>query len=387
MNQINRHKKEKKQDKKYWIKKKFLKWCKCSILNFTQKNYILFDLTRRKRFMKKIQNFNQLKPSYFEINYINNLIDNIKEEHNKNKKSKIIQILPEFAETFKNMTKVNVKLNAKAKVIKKIITIFPNSESISWAKIQTQYKRWVNKTISRSGIRLILKNKLNFRYLKTTLKNPKLITNNYKLMCIMFIKIIMRALVEKFSFIFIDECGISLKNNNWRMWRQIDEQIYDESSYSNKTNLIMAVSHEKLIHFKYVDKSINSESYLEFIQELNNKIQDDDKKKTILILDNVAFHKVATCYQYYTSNNLNIVFCSPYKSEFNQIEWSFRYIKNITYKLLFKNWTKMKEKVTDIIQSVEFKKSLKYQYRETLEKYLVYINKFLNVNLNSLKDE
>ena len=75
-------------------------------------------------------------------------------------------------------------------------------------------------TISR-----VLRHKLRYRFLKTTVKNPNLKENNYKFMSAIFIKIILRSIKMGLTFLFIDETGFQLQNNNYYQWRKSDETI------------------------------------------------------------------------------------------------------------------------------------------------------------------
>lgn len=64
------------------------------------------------------------------------------------------------------------------------------------------------------------------------------------------------------------------------------------------------------------------------------------------------------------------------------IEYCFRNIKNVTYKLLFSTIDEVDEKIKEILTEEKFNTSLKYLFKETLRNYLSFINKYIENNLN-----
>ena len=60
----------------------------------------------------------------------------------------------------------------------------------------------------------------------------------------------------------------------------------------------------------------------------------------------------------------------------------FRFVKNIMYKQLYDNIEMMKKDLIEIIKSEKLNMSLKKLYKETLNKYLMFINENKNFNLN-----
>ena len=73
-----------------------------------------------------------------------------------------------------------------------------------------------------------------------------------------FIKIIVRALIKKFSIIYVDESSIKTLNNKLKLWRKKDENFYANIPSRRRFNLLMAVNENGEVHFK-----INNEKQIQ----------------------------------------------------------------------------------------------------------------------------
>ena len=89
-----------------------------------------------------------------------------------------------------------------------------------------KYFERFNKFISLMTISRILRHKLKLHFLKTTPKNPIIKSNNYQIMLAIFIKAIVRCIKLGLKFIFVDETGFQLVNNNYYDWREYKEQVF-----------------------------------------------------------------------------------------------------------------------------------------------------------------
>ena len=110
-------------------------------------------------------------------------------------------------------------------------------------------------------------------------------------------------------------------------------------------------------------------------------MSDEEKINCVFFMDNLPAHKTSEMYKFYNKNKLKILFNAPYISNFNMIEYVFRYIKNITYKKLYNSLLNLKKDVEEIIQSLQLKDSLERLYKETLSNSINFIenNRYMNL--------
>ncbi len=104
------------------------------------------------------------------------------------------------------------------------------------------------------------------------------------------------------------------------------------------------------------------------------------KENLFFFMDNARFHKGDEMIKYYKSNGIKIIFNVPYESNFDSVELSFRYIKNILYKRVILK--KVINDIKDILEYSKFIDSLLFLSKETLERYIYYHSNYSNENLN-----
>ena len=115
---------------------------------------------------------------------------------------------------------------------------------------------------------------IDMHFLKTGVKNPKLDTNQYKLMTHIFLKGVIRALKMNLKIIYIDESGFQLKNNNFFTWRKKNEDIKGgtKKEIKDRLNLILAIDDSKVISYKLTKDSIDHHIFIEFLEDMINKL-------------------------------------------------------------------------------------------------------------------
>ena len=177
-----------------------------------------------------------------------------------------------------------------------------------------------------------MRKKLQLHFRKKTIKNEILITHEFIKYSFFFLKIICRAINMGLKFIFCDESGFFLFNNNFYNWSFDKEEIFFRKGKNEKVNLLLAVSNEKVFHFKINKENTTSSVFKVFMDELLQKMSKEERESHIIILDNFSGHLTYDLFQFYQENNMKILFNIPYFSTFNMVENVFRLIKNITYK-------------------------------------------------------
>ena len=237
-----------KKAKKAKVSKNNLKF---DIGNFSLENYYLFIVTRFSNLLSGVNDYNNIKPTNDEVTSLQKEIDKCNNENIINKDSKVIKIHQIFYQIFKSMKQNDQRYTEYGKKITFILNYLKQQkETITLKKIREKYIEFYNKKISISTVSRILKNHLNIRYLKTTLKNPKLEEKNYIIMSFLFIKGIIRSLFLDLNLIFVDETGFLLENNNFYIWRNSTEEIFrgPKKNVKQRTNLILAVSKSNIIY-------------------------------------------------------------------------------------------------------------------------------------------
>lgn len=305
---------------------------KYNILNLKKKSYFYFDITKIYPCIQDIINISKLNFTLPEINKLKTKLNDMRSLiNNKNVNNKIISILPSFKKHFQNMKKFDRKNTIYAKRIKKIIEDerIKSNKAITLAKMQNKYNQIYNPNISITTVSRIPHNHLNLYFRKTKSKNPKLYKDNYIFIHFLFIKTILRAINKEMNLIYIDETWCFLENNYYKDWIENKGSIIKEAENGQKEkyNIIMAINLERIIHFKSVSSNVDSNVFIEFIDELIIKLTNDEIGNSLLILDNVKVHKTKEAIKKYKDNNLKILTNIPYKSQLvyrNRIYfWSF----------------------------------------------------------------
>lgn len=133
------------------------------------------------------------------------------------------------------------------------------------------------------------------------------------------------------NIISIDETSIDTHITNNYAWSQKGTRIYKINNNTRlRYTLILAVSNKEIIHYKLIRNSANKDIFLQFIKELNQKINIKNKS---LLLDNAVIHHAKIVKQYIQNNkNLELIYNVPYMPEFNPIEYVFNEFKMILKK-------------------------------------------------------
>ena len=250
--------------------------------------------------------------------------------------------------------------------------------------MSSSYLREKGKFISKSSIHNILKNNLRLKYLKTTYKNNFLQTNEGIILCLIFIKIILRAIKLGFELIYLDESKVELYNSHYKCWRQKNETIYFSNNKKQKLNILMAITKDKVYHYQLNSENTTSKNYLVFLESLYEKYSKESAKKFIIILDNLKLHKTKDVISFCSEKKINLIFNIPYQSPFNTIELCFRSIKKIVYSNLYESLNELQKDIETIINDNKFKKTLLFNFKETLKEYLAFSDKYKDYNFNNI---
>ena len=339
-------------------------------------------------YFQSLNQKNLMKLSKDELLFIQNEIDFIEIKKSIAKGDKFINIPKSLIDNLNSLKKEKKPVTKLETFIIEKINNTSNRSDITCRNLAKSYIESTGKKISKSTINNVMRNKLGYKYIKTTYKN-NFLQNNYGIIfCLSFIKAIYRLLKLGYELIFLDESKIEINNSHFRCWRKAHETIYFSNEGLLKLNIIMAVGKEKVYTMMMKKENTNAEIYINFLKQLNEQIKKEPEKKFVVILDNLRAHKTKEAIQYCINQKINLLFNVPYQSIFNCIELCFRLIKKHLYQNLYSSIEEIKIDIEKLVEKEQFLKSLLYNYKETLQEYIYYEEcmKNLNLNLFDIKD-
>jgi transposase len=269
-----------------------------------------------------------------------------------------------------------------------MITIFLSKQlndenditKISIRKLARKYEEEKGIKKSKSTIHYYLKKKMGYKYLKSTIKTKEVLQENNILISLAFIKIISRSIRFDLNIIYCDESYIcSNNNNNIKVWRKSFEEIYENIAKKQKINLILSVYEEGVLYYELNDTNTKSSTFIEYLKNLLKAIKAKNINHYAIVLDNYRAHKTNEAFKFYYDNKINIIFNSPYASKFSSVELSFRNLKRHLYTRCFLDMNQTITEVKSVLDSENFQKSIKKNYKQTLEEYLVFNKKRNNM--------
>jgi transposase len=125
------------------------------------------------------------------------------------------------------------------------------------------------------------------------------------------------------NIVYIDETGFdeyySRQYGYSKRGQRIIGKIYGRKIY--RTNLVAGLANGKIVAPKLYRENI---SHLLFEDWLKNELLPRIKKKSIIVLDNAAFHRKKALRELVKKRKCHILFLPPYSPDFNPIEkkWS-----------------------------------------------------------------
>ena len=289
----------------------------------------------------------------------------------------LAQELDEF-----NIDKIEIKDKLEIFLMKKL-EMPENRRAISVRKLAKEYNEETGKSISKSTVHKYIRKRMGFRYLKSTIKTKIILQKNNILMSLTFLKIISRCIKFNMNILYCDETSIQNQSNNIQAWRKSNEVIYEDIPKKEKLNLILTVSKDDVIYFELNEDNTNQDNFLIYIKNLLEAIKKKlISEKFVIVLDNYSGHKTPKLMEYYLNNKINVLFNSPYLSNFNAVELAFRNLKKAFYKKNYKNIDEIKTELVNILISDKFKKGLLKNYSDTLKEYIEFFEKEKDRDIN-----
>lgn len=137
----------------------------------------VFDFDSYMSYFSNLTNKNNIKLSDNDLNFLKNKIDQLILLKSNLQNENIISIPLEIFNKINTCLPLEEAEDEATIYIRDLIKSQPNRESISCRKIANKYLSDTGKKISKTKVHNILRNKLNFRFLKTNIKNIKINDN------------------------------------------------------------------------------------------------------------------------------------------------------------------------------------------------------------------
>jgi transposase len=125
--------------------------------------------------------------------------------------------------------------------------------------------------------------------------------------------------------ISLDEVGFNLNLTPIRSWSPIGKPYCIKNKIkTNKRNksVISYITSKGNIHYEISDTPFNTDKFLKFLKTCNFP------KNTIILMDNVAFHKSKICQNFIKNKEWKLLYTPPYSPWFNPIENIFFSVKH-----------------------------------------------------------
>ena len=337
---------------------------------FNINSHFIYDLSKPKQFILEYPNKNLMKLSDSERDILLKQINEINLSFETYDTTNQILITEATAISINKFFKRKVRETEIISWIKEKINNNPSRQQISCRKLSRLFFDENRKIVSKNYINLVLKNKIGLKYLKTKVKNIKVIEDNQNFMKICFIKIIARAIKLGYHILFMDETSILSSNNNYRCWRHKNEPIYYKLNPPKRVNLLLTVNLSSVVYYKINEDNTNEVEFLKYMNELFEKIKSQKINKYLIVLDNLSSHKTPNVLKFFVDNKINILFNVTYVSEFNNVELCFRYLKRNIYSNLYTSISDTIKDVKRLLEELKISDVLLKNYRSNIRKYI-----------------
>ncbi|NJO76793.1 MAG: IS630 family transposase [Leptolyngbyaceae cyanobacterium RM1_406_9] len=128
------------------------------------------------------------------------------------------------------------------------------------------------------------------------------------------------------DLVFLDEMAILLGMMRLRGRSPQGERLYDSKPFyrGSRVSVVGAISHQSILALKAIDQSMTGEQFKTFLREdLAPKLWEG----AVVVMDNLAAHKVKGVEEILESVGARVIYLSPYSPKYNPIEhlwWSLK---------------------------------------------------------------
>lgn len=252
--------------------------------NITKDSNFIFDFREKKYkiLIEDIKDLNVLKPNEDEINFLKKYINDFSNNLEKDSNNKYEGITPQFKDALRKFVPGICEKNEAMFLINDIIQNYNKREKLTLKIITKKFNKKSKIRKSKTNLYNIMKNKLGYKFLKTTPKTKKLEENSSIIRSFAFIKSFIKCIQLNLEPIFLDESNFQMVNNKLKIWRKKKEGVTFNVGKPGGKNIILAVSQNKMIFYEINDGTNKSDSFLNFFNNLMKIITPMRIKKLFL---------------------------------------------------------------------------------------------------------
>lgn len=111
--------------------------------------------------------------------------------------------------------------------------------------------------------------------------------------------------------------------------------MVDKGGRNKFINLVLCISMEDFLFYKIYDSKFNSNHYIKFLLELEDKLKNHKtfsesywKGKVVIVQDNCNIHRSKIFMKNFKFSYLKFCYLAPYSPKFNNCELVFNYLKS-----------------------------------------------------------
>ena len=287
----------------------------------------------------------------FNLNEIKNNIKLFEKKLNQNKKQtkvndfikKLYDFKKQFTTRKKEFRRAKIKLDST--VLKKIL-FESKYKSLNLKEIKQEYYKITNfNSFSITTLRRFLNQKMNYGYCTHDVLHYKTESLKNRVMNVVFFNAFCYHLSKNCYFIYVDESSFQTKVYRKKFWGdKFNRPKKFGFGRTESVNVIAGISENGLEHVYKTYENNASETYIEFLEGLKEKLEKDKikkkllkDKKIIIIGDNCTIHKSKEIRHYLRDSKFRQLLLPTYSPQLNGIEYFWGIIKRELSREVFFN--------------------------------------------------
>lgn len=206
-----------------------------------------------------------------------------------------------------------------------------STPSIKIKKLTSNHNKQFNTSFNEEYIKRFIKS-IGYKYCRINPISNFCQSPLFKQEQMLFLKKIHSVLIEENKdIIFIDESTFVNNHKKLHGWKSTKEKnIFGKQRDRVSTNLLLAASNSKVIHYKFLDGSNTSDTFYLFIKEVNNITKNCYSK--VYLMDNCKIHQTEQVLKYFKENQIELMFTLRFYPLYNSVEYLFSILKKKHYK-------------------------------------------------------